>query len=70
MPSEPRPQPFDLDQIHADIRKLMAETMRLSAEASKPPREAKLYAIFLMGGLLGALGVAAGVALTFVLKLH
>jgi len=70
MPPEPRFQLMELDQIHADIRKLMAETMRVSAEASKPSRETKLYAVFLMGGLVGAVGVAAGVALTFLLQVH
>ena len=61
---------MDLDQIHADIRKLMAETMRVSAEIRQPSLVRKLYPTMLVGGLIGAVGVAIGVALTLMLKLH
>jgi hypothetical protein len=70
MPSEPRPQPFDLDQIHADIRKLMAETMRVSAEIRQPSLVRKLYPTMLVGGLIGVIGVAIGVGLAFLLKFY
>lgn len=70
MPSEPRFQPIELEQIHANIGKLMAETMRLSEEASKPSLEPKLYLMMLVGSLFGAAIVAAGVALSLLLKLN
>lgn len=70
MPSEPRFQPMDLEKIHADIRKLMAETMRVNAEIRKPSPARKLYPMMLVTGLIGAIGVATGVALTLMLKLH
>lgn len=70
MPSEPRFQPMDLEQIHADIRKLMTETMRVSAEIRQPSRIRHLYHTMLVGSLIGTVGVATGVALNFLLKLH
>jgi hypothetical protein len=70
MPSEPRFQPMELDQIHADIRKLMAETMRVSAEIRRPSPARRLYPIVLTGGLIGVVGVATGIALTLLLQLN
>jgi hypothetical protein len=67
---EPGFQQSELDQIHADIRKLMAETMRVNAETRKPSRIGKLYPMMLVGSLIGAVGVATGIALSFLLGLH
>jgi hypothetical protein len=61
---------MDLEQIHADIRKLMAETMRVNAELRQPSLVRSLYPMMLTGGLIGVIGVATGVALAFLLKLH
>lgn len=70
MLSEPRFQPTELEQIHADIRKLMAETMRVSAEIRKSSRESNLYLMILLTGLIGAVEVSTGVALTLLLPIH
>jgi hypothetical protein len=70
MLSEPRFQPTELEQIHADIRKLMAETMRVSAEIRKSSRESNLYLMIVLTGLIGAVGVSTGVALTLLLPIH
>jgi hypothetical protein len=61
---------MDLEQIHADIRKLMAETMRVSDEIRQPSLVRGLYPMMLTGGLIGVIGVATGVALAFLLKLY
>jgi hypothetical protein len=70
MPSEPRFQPTELDQIHADIRKLMAETMRLSTEVSKPPSQSKQLLMMVVVGLSSAIGGAIGATLTLLFKFH
>ena len=67
MPSDPRFQPMDLEQIHADVRKLMAETMRVSAEIRQPSLVRGLYTMMLVGALIGAVGVATGIALSCLL---
>jgi hypothetical protein len=69
MPSEPRFQPMELDQIHADIRKLMAETMRVSAEASKPSEKSGQCLMMALAVFSGAAGAAVGVAVALLLKL-
>jgi len=70
MPAELRFSPTELEQIHANINVLMAETIRLSEEASKPSPEPKLYLMMLLGSLLGAASVAAVVALPSLLRLN
>lgn len=70
MQSEPKFEPIELEQIHANIGKLMAETAKLNAEAGKFARERKLYPMMVVAGLIGAVGTATGVALTFLLKFH
>lgn len=70
MPSEPRFPPIELEQIHANIGKLMAETAKLNAEASKFALERKQFPMMVVAGLIGAMGAATGVGLTFLLKFH
>lgn len=70
MEAQPKFEPIELAQIHANIGKLMAETAKLNAEASKFSRESKLYPMMVVAGLIGAFGTAAGVALTYFLKLQ
>lgn len=70
MPSEPRPQPIESDQIHSHIRKLMAETMRLSTEVSKPPSQSKQLLMMVVVGLSSAIGGAIGATLTLLFKFH
>jgi hypothetical protein len=68
MQAQPKFEPIELEQIHANIGKLMAETATLNAEAGKFSREKKMYLMMVIAGLIGATGTAAGVALTFWLK--
>ncbi|KQQ63611.1 hypothetical protein ASF66_04510 [Pseudomonas sp. Leaf129] len=70
MPSEPKLQPVESDQIHPNIRKLMAETMSQNADASKPFGEGKLLLIIVVIGISSAGGAVLGVLLAFSLKLH
>lgn len=41
MQAQPKFEPIELEQIHANIGKLMAETATLNAEAGKFSREKK-----------------------------
>lgn len=68
MQAQPKFEPIEIEQIHANIGKLMAETAKLNAEAGKMAREKKLYPMMVVAGIIGALGTASGVALTFWLK--
>lgn len=70
MRSESTFQPMELEQIHADISKLMAETMRINAEIRNPSRVRCLFHTVLVGSLLGTVGVTTGVVLAFLFKLH
>lgn len=70
MEAQPKFEPIELEQIHANIGKLMAETAKLNAEAGKFSRERKLYPAMVVAGLIGAVGTATGVALTVLLKFH
>lgn len=70
MPAELRFSPIEIEQIQANINELMAETMRLSEEASKPSPQPKLYLMMLLGSLLGAASVTTGFALPFLLRLN
>lgn len=68
--SDSKFEPLELEQMHANIGKLMAETAKLNAEAGKLQRERSLYPAVIFASLLGALGAAIGAALTVWLKLH
>lgn len=68
MQAQPKFEPIEMEQIHANIGKLMAETAKLNAEAGKMARERTLYPMMVIAGIIGALGTAAGVALTYLLK--
>lgn len=63
-------EPAELEQIHANIAKLMAETMKLQAEAGKMNRERFLYPVLIGSSVFGVLATLAGVAASFYLKLH
>lgn len=60
-----RCSPTEIKQIHSKINELMAETVRLSEEASKPSPEPTFYLMMLLHSLFGAANVATGVALPF-----
>lgn len=64
----PKFDQIQLEQIHANIGKLMAETAKLNAEAGIFSSEKKIYLLMIVAGLIGAISTAAGVALTFGLK--
>lgn len=68
MEAQPKFEPIEIEQIHANIGKLMAETAKLNAEAGKMAREKTLYPMMVIAGIIGALGTAAGVTLTYLLK--
>lgn len=68
MQAQPKFEPIEIEQIHANIGKLMAETAKLNAEAGKMAREKTLYPMMVVAGIIGAFGTAAGVALTYYLK--
>lgn len=68
MQAQPKFEPIELEQIHANIGKLMAETARLNAEAGKFSREKNMYLMMVIAGLIGATGTAAGIVLTFWFK--
>lgn len=68
MQAQPKFEPIEIEQIHANIGKLMAETAKLNAEAGKMARERTLYPMMVVAGIIGALGTAAGVTLTYLLK--
>lgn len=68
MISDPRFQPMDLEQIHADIRKLMAETMRVSAQVSKPSRKSEQFMMIIVVAFSSTVGAATGVLLAVFLK--
>jgi hypothetical protein len=70
MPSEPKPQPIESDQIHSNIRKLMAETISLSTDASKPFPKGLLFLMMVVIGISSTGGAVLGVLLAFFLKLH
>lgn len=68
MQSPPKFEPVELEQIHANIGKLMAETAKLNAEAGKLARERTLYPMMVLAGFIGAIGATTGAALTILLK--
>jgi len=66
----PPEQSFQLEQIHADISELRAETMRLNAEAIKPVSILELCLVVVVASLLTSAGIVLGLALSVVLQLH
>lgn len=67
MPAELRFSPIEIEQIHANINELMAETMRLHAEAIKPVSIRKHYRVVVAASVLTSVGIALGLALSVVL---
>jgi hypothetical protein len=70
MPSESRFQPMELDKIHEDIRKLMAETMRLNEEASRGSAAGEQFLMMALASLSGLAGAATCVSLAILIKFH
>lgn len=65
MPYQSGFEQSELQQIHADIKRLRAETMRLHAESTKPVSDREIYRTVLVASLLTSAGIALGVVLSF-----
>ncbi|MFY1663738.1 hypothetical protein [Pseudomonas sp. Pseu.R1] len=67
MPYQSGFEQSELRQIHADIKRLRAETMRLHAASTKPVSDREIYRAVLVASILTSAGIALGVGLSFVL---